>query len=153
MNAQRRKQLEEARAILESAQERLDEAKQLLEAIRDDEQDYYDNMPESFQGGDKGCAAEAAIDQLSTAIDDIDLVDFDTFFNAIDERSEEYTSELQSLMRISYAVFCLKKKKTTTINKYHSYNFNYTTRCHTYICNTKHLQYNKYNKYRYKVQH
>src|SRR3546814_6845215 len=29
------------------------------------------------------------------------------------DRSEEHTSELQSLMRISYAVFCLKKKKTT----------------------------------------
>src|SRR3546814_1616291 len=29
-------------------------------------------------------------------------------------RSEEHTSELQSLMRISYAVFCLKKKKPTT---------------------------------------
>src|SRR3546814_2424031 len=36
------------------------------------------------------------------------------------DRSEEHTSELQSLMRISYAVFCLKKKKqekTHTINK------------------------------------
>src|SRR3546814_9925467 len=36
-------------------------------------------------------------------------------------RSEEHTSELQSLMRISYAVFCLKKKKTTrqnTLNKH-----------------------------------
>src|SRR3546814_7249347 len=30
-------------------------------------------------------------------------------------RSEEHTSELQSLMRISYAVFCLKKKKTKKI--------------------------------------
>src|SRR3546814_9505287 len=30
------------------------------------------------------------------------------------QRSEEHTSELQSLMRISYAVFCLKKKNTTT---------------------------------------
>src|SRR3546814_4629083 len=30
------------------------------------------------------------------------------------DRSEEHTSELQSLMRISYAVFCLKKKKTNT---------------------------------------
>src|SRR3546814_2873516 len=30
------------------------------------------------------------------------------------ERSEEHTSELQSLMRISYAVFCLKKTKYTT---------------------------------------
>src|SRR3546814_10423765 len=30
---------------------------------------------------------------------------------ALDQRSEEHTSELQSLMRISYAVFCLNKKK------------------------------------------
>src|SRR3546814_7105960 len=37
------------------------------------------------------------------------------------ERSEEHTSELQSLMRISYAVFCLKKKKHTspTLNSKH----------------------------------
>src|SRR3546814_2297967 len=38
-------------------------------------------------------------------------------------RSEEHTSELQSLMRISYAVFCLKKKKTknnaATLYKHH----------------------------------
>src|SRR3546814_4687830 len=32
-------------------------------------------------------------------------------------RSEEHTSELQSLMRISYAVFCLKKKKNLTLNR------------------------------------
>src|SRR3546814_2564143 len=32
------------------------------------------------------------------------------------KRSEEHTSELQSLMRISYAVFCLKKKKNYTVN-------------------------------------
>src|SRR3546814_2376369 len=31
--------------------------------------------------------------------------------DALHQRSEEHTSELQSLMRISYAVFCLKKKK------------------------------------------
>src|SRR3546814_6480383 len=33
------------------------------------------------------------------------------------DRSEEHTSELQSLMRISYAVFCLKKKKETQKHK------------------------------------
>src|SRR3546814_2828403 len=38
-------------------------------------------------------------------------------FAAAGRRSEEHTSELQSLMRISYAVFCLKKK-----NKYHNIN-------------------------------
>src|SRR3546814_4904795 len=35
-------------------------------------------------------------------------------------RSEEHTSELQSLMRISYAVFCLKKKKTNQIRDTYS---------------------------------
>src|SRR3546814_10766449 len=36
---------------------------------------------------------------------------------AIADRSEEHTSELQSLMRISYAVFCLKQKKTKNKKK------------------------------------
>src|SRR3546814_6592185 len=36
-------------------------------------------------------------------------------------RSEEHTSELQSLMRISYAVFCLKKKTTNNHNKPYSH--------------------------------
>src|SRR3546814_1515526 len=39
------------------------------------------------------------------------------FFVVFGDRSEEHTSELQSLMRISYAVFCLKKKKTKNHNK------------------------------------
>src|SRR3546814_6680607 len=40
-----------------------------------------------------------------------------------DLRSEEHTSELQSLMRISYAVFCLKKKITNALHD--SYNLTY----------------------------
>src|SRR3546814_3049846 len=38
------------------------------------------------------------------------------FVQEVSARSEEHTSELQSLMRISYAVFCLKKKKHNNIN-------------------------------------
>src|SRR3546814_10055539 len=38
-------------------------------------------------------------------------------------RSEEHTSELQSLMRISYAVFCLKKKKKQPLNQHYNYIF------------------------------
>src|SRR3546814_1463539 len=36
---------------------------------------------------------------------------------SVNERSEEHTSELQSLMRISYAVFCLTKKKKKNNNR------------------------------------
>src|SRR3546814_1871967 len=43
---------------------------------------------------------------------------FEAYKSDCIERSEEHTSELQSLMRISYAVFCLKKKKNnSTQNK------------------------------------
>src|SRR3546814_3074782 len=47
-----------------------------------------------------------------------------SFRCSAERRSEEHTSELQSLMRISYAVFCLKKKNTPT----HTTNHNNTTR-------------------------
>src|SRR3546814_6224182 len=49
-------------------------------------------------------------------------------------RSEEHTSELQSLMRISYAVFCLKKKNNNNMyTKYHLYTTNKFTTL-THIC-------------------
>src|SRR3546814_2563658 len=52
----------------------------------------------------------------------------------IELRSEEHTSELQSLMRISYAVFCLKKKKNTNnISK----NIYVTTSTSTFISHQK----------------
>src|SRR3546814_4337975 len=51
--------------------------------------------------------------------------------NLAAERSEEHTSELQSLMRISYAVFCLKTKK---------YNYN-----STYTANKTHMSMDRLN--------
>src|SRR3546814_6626032 len=55
----------------------------------------------------KACPAPGAIVQYNNGI-----VDFHEENCIGCGRSEEHTSELQSLMRISYAVFCLKKKKT-----------------------------------------
>src|SRR3546814_9855277 len=54
-------------------------------------------------GADSALAAARAELRASDGID-LDYL-------AITDRSEEHTSELQSVMRISYAVFCLKKKK------------------------------------------
>src|SRR3546814_5506719 len=55
-------------------------------------------------------------DERSTYLEiDFEIREYDErvriHFRAVENRSEEHTSELQSLMRISYAVFCLKKKK------------------------------------------
>src|SRR3546814_4181422 len=46
---------------------------------------------------------------------DCEDLEFHTIIFPLTNRSEEHTSELQSLMRISYAVFCLKKKNNNTI--------------------------------------
>src|SRR3546814_7278323 len=55
-------------------------------------------------------------------------------------RSEEHTSELQSLMRISYAVFCLKKKNKQTKNKKHdSYQTNHDHDHSSYTPNNNEL--------------
>src|SRR3546814_3994597 len=48
----------------------------------------------------------------------------ETLVHRRQQRSEEHTSELQSLMRISYAVFCLKKKKTTQNINIHNAHIN-----------------------------
>src|SRR3546814_3381098 len=60
-------------------------------------------------------ALELALDDRdvddATDIDSVEATARDLTHHA--ERSEEHTSELQSLMRISYAVFCLKKKNKT----------------------------------------
>src|SRR3546814_7590430 len=53
----------------------------------------------------------------------------------IRKRSEEHTSELQSLMRISYAVFCLKKKNKQHTTKLHTL----TQRKHTHLHSQHHL--------------
>src|SRR3546814_984180 len=49
---------------------------------------------------------------------DLDRLDFGVLDPLRRRRSEEHTSELQSLMRISYAVFCLKKKTKQRDNKH-----------------------------------
>src|SRR3546814_3314447 len=60
----------------------------------------------------------------------------------LDRRSEEHTSELQSLMRISYAVFCLKKKiLMNTVDLYHTRSTTHQRQLNTYsttrMTNTK----------------
>src|SRR3546814_5481968 len=61
------------------------------------------------------------ITQAGTAQLDRGTQHLDRLVLTEDDRSEEHTSELQSLMRISYAVFCLKKKKTIKEHKQHQY--------------------------------
>src|SRR3546814_3264942 len=61
--------------------------------------------------GDKSSGLRYGVRQLPERHDDDRQSHLDALPLGQQRRSEEHTSELQSLMRISYAVFCLKKKK------------------------------------------
>src|SRR3546814_599509 len=70
------------------------------------------SLNEGFSGGEKKRNEIFQMAMLEPALSILDETD-----SGLDiDRSEEHTSELQSLMRISYAVFCLKKKNTTKHN-------------------------------------
>lgn len=65
MNKARRKEI--ARIV-----EKLRELHSDLQAVRDEEQEYVDNMPESLQQGSKGEAAQEATDALDSALDELE---------------------------------------------------------------------------------
>lgn len=62
-----------------------------VESIRDEEQEAFDNLPEAFQEGDKGEAAQAAIDALDEALSGLEELqgfDFDTIEGPLDTAKE-----------------------------------------------------------------
>lgn len=76
MNDARRKEINRAKELL-------DQARAIIETAESDERDYYDNLPENFQSGEKGERAEASADALQEAIDG-----FDTIVEALDRATE-----------------------------------------------------------------
>src|SRR3546814_6834383 len=77
--------------------------------------------------GRRFAVSRTHVRQLLAAAETQELVVID---QARRRRSEEHTSELQSLMRISYAVFCLKKKKQNNKKTQNTYTLQYQTILH-----------------------
>ena len=75
MNKARRAELEKIVERIADLRVMADEIKTDLEAIRDEEQDYFDNMPESLQGGEKGENAQTEIDAMEEAINALEEID------------------------------------------------------------------------------
>lgn len=71
MNAQRRKTLAALRDRMTDLQSQVTTLAEDLQDVCNEEQDYFDNMPESLQDGDKGQKAQAAIDLMESLIDDL----------------------------------------------------------------------------------
>jgi predicted nucleic acid-binding Zn-ribbon protein len=51
---------------------RVDDIRQDLDGLKDDEQEYYGNMPEGLQGGERGSMAEDAISNMDSALSDLE---------------------------------------------------------------------------------
>lgn len=67
MNKPRRAEIGRIIQRLEDLKDKIETARCDANLLKDEEQEYYDGMPESFRSGEKGTAAEAAISQLEEA--------------------------------------------------------------------------------------
>lgn len=67
MNKQRREKIREVRNEIETCMNK-------LQTILDEEQDYFDNMPENLQGSMRGSDSEDAIDTMESCIDGLDEI-------------------------------------------------------------------------------
>jgi hypothetical protein len=72
VNKQRRKAIAEAQDQIQQALGMIEAAKETVEALRDEEQDYFEAMPESIQQSEKGEAAQEALAAFEAAIEALD---------------------------------------------------------------------------------
>lgn len=85
MNNERRKEIKLAISLLEAVKDKLADAQNIVETERDGEREYYDNMPENLQQGDRGQAADAAADALGEVFDALDGLDVDDLITKLNE--------------------------------------------------------------------
>jgi hypothetical protein len=86
MNKERRKAISDLISALQGID--LTSIKDQAETIRDEEQEYLDNMPDSFKEGDKGQTAENAISALDDAISALEQIDLDEIISYLENAAE-----------------------------------------------------------------
>ena len=88
MNNERRKQIEAINGRIAVLLAEAENIKTDVEAIRDDEQEYRDNMPDSFGEGEKGEKADAAIAALEQVVEDLESLIENDFDGQLDTAAE-----------------------------------------------------------------
>lgn len=94
MNKARRTALAKALPLIAQAQALLAEAKSTVEAVRDDEQDVYENLSEGQQGSDMGDAMQTAISDMEEAIDGLSGISFRDVVSGIERAADEAGDEM-----------------------------------------------------------
>jgi uncharacterized coiled-coil DUF342 family protein len=85
MNNERRKAIAAIRGEVEELRDRIQSIVSQITDLKDEEQEYFDNMPESFQEGEKGQAAEQAVNDLYNAESELEGFDLDVIINYLEE--------------------------------------------------------------------
>lgn len=97
MNKDRRKQIDAAMAAIEKVKDQFEaalaelaDAKEAIDGVKDEEQEAYDNLPESLQDGEKGQQMQYAVEKLEEAVNELEELvdnapDFDAIIGALDE--------------------------------------------------------------------
>lgn len=85
MNKERRRKIDKAVENVNSLQNVLEELQQQIEEIRDEEQDYLDNIPENLQNSERYETAENDLDNLEEAVNWFDNIDIDELLSLLEE--------------------------------------------------------------------
>lgn len=88
MNKARRAEIAELIDLLRPLVDTIDDLKTRIENVRDEEQEYYDNMPEGLQMSDRGQTAEAAISELDDVVSMFDDFDVETIIGSLETAAE-----------------------------------------------------------------
>lgn len=89
MNAARRKEIARLIDLIAKLKGDFDDIRDSVETVAQEERDYYDNMSENLQGGDKGTAASEAADELEEAHNALTELDLDDIISKLDNAKGE----------------------------------------------------------------
>ena len=87
MNKQRRKELNEACTLLCSAQESIERAKEVVDGVRDYEEESYENLPESLQESERGQDIYDNVEELDSVVSELDGI-----FDSVEEQIDAITA-------------------------------------------------------------
>lgn len=88
MNKTRRKEIDKAIALLESASSALSDAHSILEQVSSEERETYDNMPDSLKEGDRGQATDNAATILEEVSEQLGSFDIEEIVGRLNEAQE-----------------------------------------------------------------
>lgn len=88
MNNTRRNEIQQTIQLAREAQAAIEALRESIEALRDEEQEYMENIPENLQNSDRYYVAEAAFDNLDEAVQNLEDIDIESVIANLEAAAE-----------------------------------------------------------------